>query len=955
MLYLIFFLSGVSGLIYQVIWIRVFGNVFGNTIYSASLVVSVFMLGLGVGSYLAGAWADRRYAAGPASLLGVYGYVELIIGAMGLVISVLLPHLDRVSAMVSSYSRQPNGWYVLSASSHAARAAMAIALLAPITLLMGATLTLLIRHLVRSDVEAGRARIATLYAVNTAGAAAGAFLTDFALVPGFGIRATQYVAVSLNALAGLGALAIADRGLRIADSLSIPDARSAVRNKSAIRNKSTIFNKSAIRNPQSAIRVACLALAMIGFSAMGMEILWFRHFTILLGQLRAVFSLLLTVILVGIGAGSLVSARLIHRTRRPSEWLMVVQALFVMFTLMGLGWADASTLEAIVTSDARRGGSGWSWPLMELWFNARPIVLEVGLPALLMGFSFPLANAMVQRAEASVGARAGVLYLSNTAGAVFGALVTGFALLPAIGIQHSASVLMIVAALTIVPLAIAVGRPALRMSPILLFTSAAALGLWLSLPSDYVNTRALRPAESERVLTVSEGLNEIIAVTELPQGRRLLTNGHPMSATTPFSQRYMRALAHIPLLNIERPAKVLVIGFGVGNTTHAASLHPSVDRVDVADLSRDVLAHAEYFEEVNGRVLTDPRVGVYVNDGRHHLQMQPAATYDLITLEPPPVGYAGMASLYSREFYALARSRLTPKGWMSQWLPAYQVPTATTLAMIRAFVDLFPSAVLLSGAEADLLLVGSNDARIEIDPSRLAGALARAPAVQADLQRVDLGSVREIVGTFVGSPRRLADATRDVAPVSDDRPIQEYGVRSLLNLGEAVPASVIDLTEVGSWCPACFVDGRPVEAVEGLDAYLALLNHAYSASPEQTARLRRLADRAPRLVFGSAYLGAVVPDSADLHNTIGITLAERGRIDEAIGEFREAARLEPDSARTEWHLGAALASTGAREEAIEHLQRSVQLDPGNAEAKHDLEVMLAGRDAATKARRREEE
>src|SRR5207244_13639167 len=198
----------------------------------------------------------------------------------------------------------------------------------------------------------------------------------------------------------------------------------------------------------------------------------------------------------------------------------------------------------------------------------------------------------------------------------------------------------------------------------------------------------------------------------------------------------------------------------------------------------------------------------------------------------------------------------------------------TTLAMIRAFVDLFPNAVLLSGAEADLLLVGSNGAGIEIDPPRLAGALARAPAVQADLRRVDLGSVREIVGTFVGSPRRLADATRDVAPVSDDRPIQEYGVRSLLNLGEAVPASVVDLTEVGSWCATCCVDGCPVEAVEGLDAYLALLNHAHSAAPEQTARLGRLTDRAPRLVFGSAYLGAVVPDSADLHNTIGVTLAQ---------------------------------------------------------------------------------
>src|SRR5439155_1401669 len=161
------------------------------------------------------------------------------------------------------------------------------------------------------------------------------------------------------------------------------------------------------------------------------------------------------------------------------------------------------------------------------------------------------------------------------------------------------------------------------------------------------------------------------------------------------------------------------------------------------------LAHAAYFKDVNGDVLNDSRVVVYVNDGRHHLQMKSPVSYDLITLEPPPVGYAGMAALYSREFYALARSRLTAKGWMSQWLPAYQVPTATTLAMIRAFVDLFPNAVLLSGAEADLLLVGSNGAGIEIDPPRLAGALARAPAVQADLRRVDLGSVREIVGTFV--------------------------------------------------------------------------------------------------------------------------------------------------------------------------------------------------------------
>src|SRR5712691_10218750 len=159
-LYLLFLCSGLSGLIYQVVWVRVFGNVFGNTIYSASIVIAVFMLGLGVGSYVVGAWADRRYAGHPDSLVRIYGYFELLIGLMGLGISALLPHLARLSAVVSSYSRDAGGWYVLSTTSYVARGAIAVLLLTPITMLMGGTLTLLIRHLVRSDVQIGAWQIA---------------------------------------------------------------------------------------------------------------------------------------------------------------------------------------------------------------------------------------------------------------------------------------------------------------------------------------------------------------------------------------------------------------------------------------------------------------------------------------------------------------------------------------------------------------------------------------------------------------------------------------------------------------------------------------------------------------------------------------------------------------------------------------------------------------------------
>ena len=652
---------------------------------------------------------------------------------------------------------------------------------------------------------------------------------------------------------------------------------------------------------------------------------------------------------------------------------MVVQGFFVASTLLGLAVASLGNIkDAAFANPAYRAAVGHmvaaapgvesdlARTLRELWFNARPILLEVLIPALLMGLAFPLANAIIQRAERPVGRRAGILYLSNTVGAVCGSLAAGFLLLPVLGIQGSATILTTAAALAVGPLYLAtdVGRALLGPSSsaasnktrptyplafaVSILVAGGAIGLWLRLPSNYLITGALElPMRHERLLTLSEGVTEVIAITEEPgTGRTLFTNGHRMSSTAPLSQRYMRAFAHIPLLSADNPETVLVIGFGVGNTTQAATLHPSVRRVEVVDLSRHVLTHAGYFKNSNGDVLNDRRVAVYVNDGRQHLQMQRPGSYDLITLEPPPIAQAGVAALYSEEFYALAKTRLKMKGFMSQWLPVYQVPAASTLAMIRAFVDVFPQSVLVSGAEADLLLVGANDSRIEIDPARVANAMTNAPALRADLQRVDLGSVREIVGAFLASPQKLSAATRNSAPVTDDRPIQEYGVRSLLTFGDGLPASVADVREVAAWCPKCFADGKPVPLVQGLDTYLALLGRAYSATPAEAARTRLLAEGGTRRVDGSAYLGALVPESAEMHNILGSALADKGEFDRAIAEFREALRLEPDSASAHLNLGLALASHQAPEEAVVHLRRSVQLDPGSGRAHYALAGIL---------------
>jgi len=950
-LYILFFCSGISGLIYQVVWIREFGNVFGNTVYSAALVIAVFMLGLGVGSYLIGAWADRRYADRPDSLLKAYGGVEALIACLGLAISLFLPQLGSISAAASSYSRDGSGWYVLSTASYVARGAIATILLTPITLLMGGTLTLLVRHLVRKNVGLAGSRIATLYGLNTAGAAFGCFMTDFALVPAVGLQGTQVIAAVLNAAVAAGALFLAGRtGSPIVE----PHAHETPKAAAKRRGKRQQTEPDRTEAPESNDALAALtgaALALSGFGALGMEIVWFRHFTLLLGGFRAVFSMLLTVILIGIGAGSLLGGLLHRRTARPAQWLMAIQGLFVAATLLGLTTTDVPTI--VATANALAPGSsapsGLLGALLELRLNAVPMLFEVGLPALLMGFTFPLANAVIQRAELSVGRRAGLLYFANTAGAVCGSLAAGFLLLPNLGIQASATVLTAISGLAMVPLYAGMRLGAPRERPAgyrgaAVFTLSAvvagiALAVWLSQPSTYLIARTqMILAPGERILTVSEGVNEVIAIADVPdEGRQLLTNGHPMSSTNPMSQRYMRALAHIPLLSIEHPAdSVLVIGFGVGETLHAITLHPAVKRVDLADLSTGVLDHAVYFHDTNKDVIKNPRVTVYVNDGRQHLRMQPEATYDVIALEPPPITHAGVGALYSTEFYQLARTRLKPGGYISQWLPAYQMPPDITLAMVRAFLDAFPQAVLLSGADAELLLIGANGPRIEIDPARLVSRLADTPAVQADLARLNMGTVRELVGTFVGGPDTLDDATRGVPPVTDDRRLQEYGVRSLLTaVRNGVPASLFDLNQVAGWCPACFIGKTPAPVAEGLDTYLSLVGASYKQGP---AGIPGLPDAlARRMIQDSPYLQRVLPLA---HLLLGLALASEGRLGEAVTEYRKEIELEPRSGAAHLSLGRALVAMGSIDAGIAELQIAAQIEPNDPQTLDALATAL---------------
>jgi len=759
--YLLFFLSGISGLVYEIVWARQLGLVFGNTDYAVTTTLSVFMFGLGIGSLAVGFWSDR-YLKTPRRLIIGYCVFELLIGALGVLTIWVIPKLDALSALISLYqpAASADGFFHLAPTTNLWRFVISFALLTPSTFLMGGTLPLLSKLVSAGDENVGK-RIGFLFMFNTFGAAVGCFLTDYAFIRILGVLGAGAVACSLNVLvAALGWALLARIGGRIggfaaegpADPIPRPDSWGIDRRL---------------------LVLATVAFAISGFCGMALEIIWFRALASYLLGYRAVLSSVLTIVLLSFVVGSFISSRMISGKKSPlalfalSQMALGCAALATIFFINSVDYFGV--VDRIVerfTSEFARYHAGYA-------FNLVMVTLVVALPAFFMGWAFPLVNAFCQRHFRTVGREVGRLYMFNTFGAVAGSSLQGFLLTPFIGVQKS---LMLVSGLTIVSGAFLLWWQ--RELPLLRPALAASLGLsalWWLLPSDFLMNRYSFHAElKDEVIYRHEGRNESILVLEDSSGvfRSLNTNGFSMSDTSHGAQRYMKLMAHLPLLIHESPRQALVIAYGVGNTTFAVSLHDSLERIDVVDLSEDILSISGYFEATNHRVLENPKVRAFVNDGRHHLLMHDGS-YDLITSEPPPLPFAHTVNLYTQDYYELIRRRLTERGFFTQWLPVSQLNQDVARGAIRAFVNVFPHSILISGYRNNLILMGS-PSPFRFDAQRLRARIDSNTALKLDLQAISADDLTEITGSFVMGERGLAEYTANANPVTDDHPSMEY-------------------------------------------------------------------------------------------------------------------------------------------------------------------------------------
>lgn len=738
----LFFLSGAAALIYEVLWARQLGLVFGATTHAASAVLAAYMLGLALGAALGGRWADR--AANP---LRLYGLLEAGIGGAGLALPWAIARLPALYAPLAGREEGTGAGLALL------RFALALALLLLPTFLMGATFPALVRVLG----TAGARSLGHLYAANTLGAVAGTLAAAYLLIAWLGVSGTGALAASINLGVALVALLLAGRS----------------RGEGALPAAARGAEPPPAHAPgpgfPAAVPLALLALS--GLTTLGTEVLWTRILVFPLWSTTYAFATMLAAYLAGLALGGALAARWLAGARRPWAVLAWLQGL------LGL---------ALLVPVAAIGPANTAFTALQDWaLGDRPLSIAVHVVAVfllllpqtvLAGAAYPLLLGAAASETRRIGARVGRGLLVNTVGAAAGATAAAHWGIPALGILPTFAGL----AVLWVALGILLGLRARGGSWARALTSAGGAAALLAAlawgplaaarPHPFDDLAHLFPPGT-RVLAYREGAESTVTVLELPGGERgIWINGFEASGARGGLYAYMRLMAHLPLLLHPDPRDALVISFGMGATAGAAARHP-LAHLDLVDLDPEVFAMAGHFAAINRQVLRDPRVRTIVNDGRNFVALT-GRRYDVITLEPMPPTFAGMVNLYSREFYAAARARLRPGGIMCQWVPFHLMSLHESLAVLRTFIEVFPQSSLWVHRGSGFV-IGVAGERLAVDAARLAAGL-RAPGIREDLAWAEVGGLVPLLNLLAWGPETLRAATAAAAVVTDDYPSLDF-------------------------------------------------------------------------------------------------------------------------------------------------------------------------------------
>ena len=728
----IFFLSGISGLIYQVVWMRMLIRVFGITIYATSTVVATFMGGLALGSWLSG-----RTLASRRPTLRTYAMIEFGIAGSALAATAFMKVLPELYAALYPGSLPQLG--EINAAVVPIRFALAGAALLVPTVLMGSTLPVIARWITRSDGEVG-GRLATFYGLNTLGAVVGVVFAGFWGIALFGEYGAVGLGVAINVIVGAVAL------------LHPAGARAAEAGQESPAEASAPWNRYL------------LLAALSGFCAIGYEIIWTRLLILVLGNSVYAFSTMLGTYLVGIALGSLAVRRLADRLPSPAVAFGVLQAAVALLGVASLHVFGAlgaqTTADKYLYSPLTHADD---FPRI-VWMAAL-VILPI---TLLLGAIFPVLGRIVTPDFRQVGRSVGRLYAWNTVGGVLGSLATGYLLIPLLGAQGAfllATGLNFAVAVAVFGFEGRLSQP--RVAAGLLATALALGGLGASLGDVFLGViegRLQHLWPGGQVLFHQEETPAAITGFHSPAGQDvLLINGVIVSGKGEPGAM----MAHVPLLLREAPERALIVCFGVGTTFKAAVDH--IGRVDAVELVEGVVRSLPWWEPDAKDYPDRDDVRVFINDGRNYMLLS-EDRYDLIVVDAaPPIFSEGTVNLYSLEFLELTKARLTDPGIFMLWVPT-PCFEADFWTIARNFDETFENVAIWSLPDiAGVMLMGSRQP-IDLD----------ARAVQRRIAERGLADVapwmtRELFEDgLVMTEQELRTRARAYEPVTDDRPRTEF-------------------------------------------------------------------------------------------------------------------------------------------------------------------------------------
>jgi spermidine synthase len=750
--FIAFVFSGFSGLIYQSVWTRYLGLTLGHAAFAQSLVLAIFMGGMALGAW----WASRLSSRPNFNVLKLYAIIECVVGIAAFAFHFI--YINGTDVVQASILPNVGSESVVGTIKWL----WAVVLILPQCILLGMTFPLLSTGLVRLSNTITGEILGTLYFTNSIGAAIGALVSTFYLVPAFGLPNTMIVAGSINIIAGLLVLSIAS---------SVTTSTEA-----------TAINLST-KDGLSRERLVLICAFFTGLSSFVYEIVWVRMLSLALGSTTHAFEIMISAFIAGLAFGSFWIRKRIDRLAEPlliAGWAQLFMGLAALTTIFSYSLSFDGVASLMASLAPTSGG----YTLFNI-ASAFIAILLMFPTAFFAGMTLPVFTASLLKFGA--GSQAiGKVYAANTIGAIVGVFLAIHLFLPFLGMKSA----IILAALIDIILAVVILRSLTRVSKTA-YTLASIIGvgaILISVLAPKFDQRVLASGvyrsqkaalgDASEIVYYRDGKTASVAAAVTGSVVSISTNGKIDASVQMNPQRRsstdeetMILAAILPMVYHPDATSGANIGFGSGLSTHTALGNPKLTSLDTIEIEPSIVEAAHVFGDRVKRAYSDPRSNIIIDDAKTYFAGN-KKKYDFIISEPSNPWVNGIASLFSEEFYKFLPRHLNEEGILVQWIQLYEIDFELIASILKALGAHFDDYDVYFSNGSDLIIVAKHKGKLGLK----SGTLLSAPGMRDELKVQTLSTLGEVNLRFFANKQVLNPlvAQTNIRANSDFYPVVSY-------------------------------------------------------------------------------------------------------------------------------------------------------------------------------------